>query len=72
MRSVLTKRLRLQGFIVTDYIGQMPDFLRDVSGWLQEGRIRYREDTVQGLENAPTALMGVLSGRNFGKMLVKF
>jgi NADPH2:quinone reductase len=50
----------------------MADFLRDVSGWLAEGRIRYKEDIVDGLENAPEALCGVLKGRNFGKMLVRF
>ena len=72
MRAVLTKRLRIQGFIVLDYASQMADFLRDVSGWLAEGRIRYKEDIVDGLENAPEALCGVLKGRNFGKMLVRF
>ena len=55
-----------------DYASQMADFLRDVSGWLAEGRIRYKEDIVDGLENAPEALCGVLKGRNFGKMLVRF
>jgi NADPH-dependent curcumin reductase CurA len=72
MRTVLTKRLRLQGFIVSDFVSQLPDFLRDVSGWLGEGLIRYREDIVDGLERAPEALMSVLNGRNFGKMLVRF
>jgi len=72
MRAVLTRRLRLQGFIVTDFVSQLPDFLRDVSGWLSEGLIRYKEDIVDGLERAPEALMSVLSGRNFGKMLVRF
>jgi hypothetical protein len=69
--AVLRKRLRVQGFIVTDYASQMPDFLHDVSGWLREGRIRYKEDVVEGLESAPAALLAVLAGRNFGKMLVK-
>lgn len=71
MRQVLTKRLRIQGFIVWDFQEQMGDFLAEVGGWLAEGRIRYREDIVEGLENAPAAFMGMLEGRNFGKLLVK-
>ncbi len=71
MRAVLTKRIHMQGFIVMDYVSQMADFLRDMSGWLRDGRIHYREDIVDGLENAPEALFGVLKGRNFGKMLVR-
>ena len=71
MRAVLTRRLRMQGFIVTDFANQMPDFLRDVTG-LNEGRVRCKEDFVDGLERAPEALTSVLTGRNFGKMLVRF
>ena len=71
MGAVLTKRLRIQGFIVTDYAAQARDFARDVGGWLKEGRIKHREDVVEGLENAPDAFMGLLKGRNFGKLLVR-
>jgi NADPH-dependent curcumin reductase CurA len=71
MRAILTKRLTLRGFIVSDFAAQAKDFARDVSGWLREGRIRYREDVVEGLENAPEAFIGLLRGRNFGKLLVK-
>jgi NADPH-dependent curcumin reductase CurA len=71
MRSVLSKRLTLRGYIVTDFAAQAGDFRRDVGGWLKEGRIKYREDVVEGLENAPQAFMGLLVGRNFGKLLVK-
>jgi NADPH-dependent curcumin reductase CurA len=71
MRDVLSKRLRIQGFIVTDFAEYAKDFTREVSGWLKDGRIRYREDVVEGLENAPEAFMGLLKGRNFGKLLVK-
>jgi NADPH-dependent curcumin reductase len=70
-RAILTKRLTLRGFIVTDFAARQPDFLRDVSGWLREGRIKYREDVVDGLEQAPRALIGLLRGENFGKMLVR-
>jgi NADPH-dependent curcumin reductase CurA len=46
-------------------------FLREVSRWIAEGRIRYREDIVDGLENAPAAFIGMLNGHNFGKLLVR-
>jgi len=71
MRSVLTKRLTIRGFIVTDFSAKQGEFLRDVSAWLKEGRIKYREDVVDGLEKAPAALIGLLKGENFGKMLVR-
>jgi NADPH-dependent curcumin reductase len=71
MRNILTKRLTLRGFIVWDFADQEDDFLRDVGGWLKEGRIKHREDVVDGLENAPDAFIGLLKGRNFGKLLVK-
>jgi NADPH-dependent curcumin reductase len=71
MRQVLVRRLHIQGFIVTDYAAQARDFYRDVSGWITEGRIKYKEDVVTGLENAPEAFLGLLKGSNFGKLLVK-
>ncbi|MEH3144593.1 MAG: NADP-dependent oxidoreductase [Methylobacterium frigidaeris] len=71
MRAVLSRRLLFRGFIVWDFKDQLQDFLGDVSGWLREGRIRYREDVVEGLENAPEAFIGLLKGRNFGKLVVK-
>lgn len=69
--AVLTKRLRVQGFIVWDFASQEQDFLRDVSAWIREGKLKYREDVVEGLENAPGAFLGLLRGKNFGKLLVK-
>jgi len=71
MRSVLTKRLTFRGFIVSDYASQYPDFLREVSGWIREGKLKYREDVVDGIENAVSAFQGLLKGKNFGKMLVR-
>jgi NADPH-dependent curcumin reductase len=70
-RAILTKRLNLRGFIVSDFASRQADFLRDVSAWLREGRIKHREDVVDGLERAPRALIGLLRGENFGKLLVR-
>lgn len=70
-RQVLTRRLAIRGFIVSDFADQAPAFTRDVGTWLREGKIKYKEDTVDGLENAPEAFIGLLGGRNFGKLLVQ-
>ena len=70
-RQILVKRLHVQGMIVTDWIHLEQDFLRDVGGWLAEGSLRYREDVVEGLENAPAAFKGLLAGKNHGKLVVK-
>jgi NADPH-dependent curcumin reductase len=70
-RATLTKRLTIRGFIVWDFAGLQEDFLRDVSQWIKDGRIKYREDIVDGLENAPATLIGLLKGRNFGKQLIR-
>jgi NADPH-dependent curcumin reductase CurA len=65
------KRLTLRGFIVGDHRHLRDDFTREVGTWLSEGRIRYRETVVDGLENAPKAFLGLLRGENVGKMLVR-
>jgi NADPH-dependent curcumin reductase CurA len=70
-RYVLAKRLTVRGFIILDHSARFGDFLRDVSAWLREGRIKYREDIVDGLEHAPNAFIGMLEGRNFGKLIVR-
>jgi NADPH-dependent curcumin reductase CurA len=71
MHLVIGKRVTLRGFIVGDHVHLLPDFTREVGTWLSEGRIRYRETVVDGLENAPQAFIGLLRGENTGKMLVK-
>jgi NADPH-dependent curcumin reductase len=71
MGAILTKRITFRGFIVSDYISQREDFVRDMAGWLKDGKVKYREDVVVGLENAVTAFQGLLRGRNIGKMLVR-
>ena len=71
MGAVLRRRLRIQGFIVSDFAAQAPEFLREAAAWVREGTIRYREDVTEGLENAPAAFMALLRGGNFGKALVR-
>jgi hypothetical protein len=71
MRAILSKRLTLRGFIVRDFASQAEEFRREVDTWLRAGQIKHREDVVEGLENAPEAFIGMLKGRNFGKMLVQ-
>ncbi len=70
MRSVLTNRLHIQGFIVWDFADQAETFRREVGDWIRAGKVRYREDVVEGLEKAPEAFIGLLKGRNFGKLVV--
>lgn len=71
MRAVLTKRLKLQGFIILDHQRRYGAFVSDMTQWMKQGQIAYREDVVEGLSNAPRAFMGLLEGRNFGKLVVK-
>jgi NADPH-dependent curcumin reductase CurA len=69
--NILKKRWTLRGFIVSDFADQAADFYRDMAQWLKEGRIKYREDIVDGLDLAPEAFIGLLCGKNFGKLLVR-
>ncbi len=71
MREVLSKSLTLRGFIQREFADQRPAFQEEVAGWIRGGRIRYREDVVDGLENAPEAFIGLLQGRNFGKLVIR-
>jgi NADPH-dependent curcumin reductase len=71
MFTVLRKRLTLRGFLVFDFAAKQADFLREAGDWVRSGRIKYREDIVDGLENAPSAFLGLLQGKNFGKLLVR-
>ncbi len=72
MRTVLTKRLKVQGFIIFDDYGEKySEFTHQMSAWIDEGKIKFKEDIVKGLENAPQAFIGLLEGKNFGKLVVK-
>jgi NADPH-dependent curcumin reductase CurA len=71
LRAFLFNRVLLKGFIVSDHLDRMGDFLAECGGWLREGRLKHREDIVEGLEKAPEAFIGLLQGKNFGKLLVR-
>jgi NADPH-dependent curcumin reductase CurA len=71
MRDVLSKSLTIRGFIQREFSAQRPAFYKDMAGWIAEGRVKYKEDIVEGLENAPEALIGLLEGKNFGKLIVR-
>jgi NADPH-dependent curcumin reductase CurA len=71
LRPLLVNRVLLKGFIVSDHLSRLGEFLKDCGGWLREGRLKHREDVVVGLEKAPEAFIGLLQGKNFGKLLVR-
>ncbi|MDG2785198.1 NADP-dependent oxidoreductase [Vibrio parahaemolyticus] len=72
MGKLLTKRIKVQGFIIFDDYGhRYGEFAQDINQWLAQGKIQYREHLVQGLDNAPEAFIGLLEGKNFGKLVVQ-
>jgi NADPH-dependent curcumin reductase CurA len=72
MGTLLTKRIRMQGFIIFDDYGhRYPEFAKDMSQWVGDGKIKVHEDFVDGLENAPLAFIGLLEGKNIGKLIVR-
>jgi NADPH-dependent curcumin reductase CurA len=72
MGTFLKRRVRVQGFIIFDDFGaHFDDFQKQMSEWLTAGKIKYREDVVEGLEHAPDAFIGMLQGKNFGKQVIQ-
>lgn len=72
MGTLLRKRIKMQGFIVFDDYGpRWSEFAGAMGEWLQADKIKFREDIVSGLENAPEAFMGLLQGKNFGKLVIQ-
>ncbi|MBN8981712.1 MAG: NADP-dependent oxidoreductase [Rhizobiales bacterium] len=71
MRAILVKRLNFRGFIVSDFNAMYPEFIRDMPGWVRDGKVKHKEFVTEGLESAPGAFMGLLKGANFGKQLVR-
>ena len=68
---ILTSRLRVEGFIVSEHMEVWPEALKELGTLVATGRLKYRESIAQGLESAPEAFIGLLKGRNFGKQLVR-
>ncbi|HEJ8005749.1 TPA: NADP-dependent oxidoreductase [Serratia marcescens] len=69
---ILRKRIRMQGFIIfDDYGSRFDEFLQQMSSWVEQGKIKFREDIVDGLEQAPQSFIGLLQGKNFGKLVIR-
>ncbi len=71
IRAMLVNRIRMQGMIVFDWKERYGEALQALAGYLSQGKLKYRESVIEGLENAPKGLIGLLKGQNFGKQLVK-
>jgi NADPH-dependent curcumin reductase CurA len=72
MGHILRKKIKVQGFIIFDDFAPLyPEFAAEMSGWLKAGKIHYREQIVDGLEQAPSTFMGMLNGDNFGKCVIR-
>jgi len=69
--QLIIKQARMEGFLVNQFSARFDDGLRQLAIWLQQDKIRYHEDIVEGIENAPRAYVGLLAGENIGKRLVK-
>lgn len=70
-RMLLTRRARMEGFLVFQFAGKHEEALRRLAAWVQDGTLKYREDVVEGIENSPQAFIGLLAGANFGKLVIK-
>ncbi len=71
LMMMIMREVAMRGYIVTSHMHLMPAFYQDIGGWLKSGQMTYRETVVDGIENAPSAFMGMLKGENMGKMIVK-
>ncbi|MNC49036.1 NADPH-dependent curcumin reductase [compost metagenome] len=71
--TILVKRIKVQGMIVYDHYSSphYDDFQHLVAAWLADGSLKYQEEQVEGLENAPSAFIGLLKGKNFGKLVIR-
>ncbi|CAG8691603.1 14817_t:CDS:2 [Dentiscutata erythropus] len=72
LMQIVGKRLLIQGFIVSDHYQEMGEsFQKEMGEWLKQGKLKYKEDIVEGIQNAPEAFVNILTGKNFGKMVIK-
>ena len=69
--SLLVNRARMEGFVVIDYIGRYPEAMREMAGWIADGRLVAREDVVEGFDAFPDALVKLFKGENIGKLVLK-
>ncbi|WP_269430473.1 hypothetical protein [Pseudorhodobacter ferrugineus] len=72
MGQILRKKVKVQGFIIFDDFGHLySEFAKEMSAWIAADKIKYREEIIDGLENAPEAFVGLLKGENFGKRVIR-
>ena len=71
MAHVLVKRLTIKGFLIFDYFEDYSDFENEMKNWILNNKIKWKETVVEGIDNAPSAFIDLLNGKNIGKMLVK-
>lgn len=72
MGIILRKKIKMQGFIIFDNFAHLyPQFAQEMTAWIKDGKIKYREEIIDGLENAPEAFIGLLNGENFGKRVIR-
>jgi leukotriene B4 12-hydroxydehydrogenase/15-oxo-prostaglandin 13-reductase len=69
--ALIVYRAKVEGFLVTDYAPRFGEAFKEMTAWIREGKLKYREDIVQGFENMPKAFIGLLQGENIGKRIVK-
>jgi len=70
-RHLLVKRARMQGFLTTDFIARFPEAIANLSGWIRDGKIRYREEMLEGIRHAPATVQKLYSGENTGKLVMR-
>jgi NADPH-dependent curcumin reductase CurA len=70
-RMLLTRRARMEGFLVFQFVNRHEEALARLGAWVRDGVLKYREDVVEGIENSPQAFIGLLAGANFGKLVIK-
>ncbi|HEX3700185.1 MAG TPA: NADP-dependent oxidoreductase [Phenylobacterium sp.] len=71
LSNIIYGRINIRGFVATDFMHLRPQFETDMRQWLREGRIKWRETVLEGIEQAPQAMVGLMQGQNIGKMLVR-
>jgi NADPH-dependent curcumin reductase CurA len=71
MMSIIARRLTIRGFIVADHPEACKEYVSKAARWIAEGKLKYRESIARGIENAPTAFIEMLQGRNVGKQIVQ-